>query len=85
MAPIEKRGSMSKTERIALTAAAAYALAVVVCFGPATVESERAQQEHKAECAKTPQQPCTWGPMLSDGLPKAIFWPFWLSYKLAKG
>lgn len=62
-----------------------YLLGAVVCFGPATVQSERSRDEHRAECARTPALPCAYGPMPSDGLFKAMFWPLWLSYTVAKG
>lgn len=69
---------------------AAYALAAVVCFGPATVQSERAQEEYRARCRAEKagdKDGLVWcdvgGPSKSDGLPKAMFWPFWLSYMLA--
>jgi len=75
---------MSIQQRIGVVFGAAYFIIFVVCFGPATVDSERAQREHKAECERKAQQPCAWGPSPADGLYKAMFWPFWLSYMAAK-
>ena len=71
-------------------AAAMYVLGAVLCFGPATVQSERAQAEYRAQC-RTERAGDTeglkWcavgGPNISDGAPKALFWPLWLSYMLA--
>jgi hypothetical protein len=75
--------------RIAL-AIAAYALVGVGCFGPATVQSERARDEYRAQCKAEragdtdAQRWCiVGGPSVSDGLHKAIFWPLWLSYMAA--
>jgi hypothetical protein len=76
--------------KMSLAGIALYALVAVVCFGPATVESERAQEKHLTECkekAQPEQQTlCMFsGPRISDGAPKAFFWPLWLSYRVASG
>ena len=64
-------------------AVAIYGIGVIGCFGPATVESERAMNEHAATC--TPRPSCEYfGPSISDGIFKAMFWPMWLSYQAAK-
>jgi len=75
---------------IPLCFGAAYLAGVVICFGPATVESERAHALVSAKCAvdfpndistrricQTPSPPA-----LAGGI-KALAWPFWLSYTLA--
>jgi hypothetical protein len=69
---------------------AAYLAGVVICFGPATIESERAQALVSAKCAvdfpddistrRICQIPSP--PALAGGL-KALAWPFWLSYAAA--
>ena len=78
--------------RVLMIFVAAYAVMVVLCFGPATAQSERAQVKHIAECRaahegdRDRQALCRmYGPMPSDGLPKALFWPLWLSYTAAAG
>ncbi len=70
--------------------AALYIVGVVLCFGPATVQSERAQAEYRAQCraertgdADGLKWCAVGGPNVSDGAPKAIFWPLWLSYLAA--
>lgn len=80
------------TSRGLLMLAAAYAAMVVICFGPATVQSERARDKHIAACRamhegdKDRQDWCPLGaPSTADGLPKALFWPLWLSYTAAAG
>lgn len=70
-------------ERAIPIAVCAYLLMMVVTFGPATIESERAMEAYKKECAAE-GKPCVWGPSRSDALFKAMFWPFWLSYKAAE-
>ena len=67
-----------------------YVLMGVACFGPATVQSEKARDEHQARCRAAhagDADALRWcpigGPSLSDGAPKAIFWPLWLSYMAA--
>jgi hypothetical protein len=67
-----------------------YWLVAVLCFGPATVQSERARAEYLAQCRADwahDAQRQNWcqvgGPMMSDGAAKAIFWPLWLSYLAA--
>ncbi len=75
---------MSKSDKLLLAVVASYMIMFLVCFGPATVDTEKAIAEHKAECAKSPQTPCPLGPSMSDGAFKAMFWPLWLSYKVAK-
>lgn len=66
-----------------VVSAAIYILGMIVCFGPATVESEQADRDHDAICA--PQPLCHgFGPSVGDGLLKAMFWPLWISYKVAK-
>lgn len=71
-------------------AALLYALMAIACFGPATVQSERAQAEYRAQCRAEragDTDGLKWcavgGPNVSDGAPKAIFWPLWLSYLAA--
>ena len=71
-------------------AALLYVLMAVACFGPATVQSERARDEYQARCRADRagnEGAINWcqagGPMASDGAPKAMFWPLWLSYLAA--
>ena len=78
------------SEKMIAFAAAAYALVGVVCFGPATVQSENAMDEYRAKCMVEragDTDALRWcridGPSASDGLHKAIFWPLWLSYMVA--
>lgn len=69
---------------------AAYLAGVVICFGPATVESERAQALVSAKCAAdfpddtSTRRVCQASPppALAGGI-KALAWPFWLSYATA--
>jgi hypothetical protein len=70
--------------------AALYIVGAVLCFGPATVQSERAQVEYQAQCRAARAgdvDGLKWcpvgGPNISNGVPKAIFWPLWLSYMAA--
>jgi hypothetical protein len=69
---------------------ALYVVMVVVCFGPATVQSERARAEYQAQCRAEragDAEGLRWcpvgGPSASDGLGKAMAWPLWLSYMAA--
>jgi hypothetical protein len=70
--------------------AAAYIAGIVICFGPATVQSIEAGRAEKRECletdkARAAQGLCgTWVPRAGDGIPKALFWPLWVSYTVAK-
>lgn len=71
---------------------AGYVAAAVLCFGPAVVQSERAEAAHDAAClAEYPNDPrlralCRLGgPSIADGAAKAIFWPLWVSYTIARG
>ena len=83
---------MSNTAfRIYMASIIAYVFMGVVCFGPATVQSERAQDENHAKCqaAHTGDDAATrlckaMGPRMTDGAMKAMLWPFWLSYMAAK-
>ena len=69
---------------------AIYLLAAVVCYGPATVQSERAWEENRARCLAEREgdaQGRRWCGASNltglDGAFKAIFWPAWISYTLA--
>jgi hypothetical protein len=74
---------VSRDRAIAL-AVSVYVLMIVATFGPATIESERAIEKHDQAC-DVQRKPCYFGrPSKADGLMKAIFWPFWLSYKAAE-
>lgn len=71
-------------------AAILYLLIGVACFGPATVQSEKARAEYQAKCRAEKagdETALRWcpvvGPSTSDGLPKAVFWPLWISYTVA--
>lgn len=66
-------------------AATLYLLMAIGCFGPATVQSEKAQAEYLRECREQYGQNafCVSGSSKADGLPKALFWPLWLSYMAA--
>ena len=72
-------------------AIAAYATIAMICFGPATVQSEAARKEYMAQClsesAGEPER-LRWcgigGLSASEGLIKAVLWPLWLSYMAAK-
>lgn len=69
---------------------AAYLAGVVICFGPATVESERAQALVSAKCATdfpddtSTRRVCQASPppALAGGI-KALAWPLWVSYVAA--
>lgn len=71
---------------------AGYFVTAVICFGPATVEAEQAQARYLRECQTlytTDLQrlhTCRLGsPAPSiEGTLKALFWPAWISYTLAK-
>lgn len=67
-----------------------YLAMIVICFGPATVQSEKASAEYQARCRAEKAgdaEAIRWcsvsGPSVTDGAPKAIFWPLWLSYTAA--
>jgi hypothetical protein len=76
---------MTKSERIFWCCVTGYIAMFIICFGPATVESQKARDEWLAECkASNPALSCALGPSPSDGLFKAAFWPLWLSYVAAK-
>jgi hypothetical protein len=67
-----------------------YLVMIVICFGPATVQSEKASAEYQARCRAEKAgdaEAVRWcslsGPSIADGAPKAIFWPLWLSYVAA--
>ena len=79
-----------KTFRGAQIVMALYVLAAVVCFGPATAQSERARIEYQTQCRSDnagDAERLRWcpmvGPSVSDGAFKAMFWPLWLSYMAA--
>lgn len=61
-----------------------YVVIVVVFFGPAQVETERADEASYQRCvAERGAMNCTsWGS--GAGIFKAVLWPFWLSYKAAE-
>lgn len=62
-----------------------YIVGVVVCFGPAAVETNKAIQERYLQCraeAKRPEYCQPFGEELS--LLKAMAWPLWLSYQVAQ-
>jgi hypothetical protein len=70
--------------------AALYVVAAVICFGPATVQSERAAAEYRAQCRAEragDTDGLKWcavgGPNISAGVLKALLWPLWLSYMAA--
>jgi uncharacterized membrane protein len=82
---------MMPGEKIFLVALVIYWLGVVVCFGPATVQSEDAQREHREQCARaytvdrlSVNACAAAGPSHTDGLWKAMLWPLWVSYTIAK-
>lgn len=67
-----------------------YALIGVICFGPATIQSERAYEDSRTQCIaeregdKEGQRSCGRAGMPGgDGAFKALFWPLWLSYLVA--
>lgn len=79
-----------KAYKAAQLCIALYLLVGVICFGPATVQSERARAEWQAQCRaeragnEDAQRLCPLGgPSMTDGAPKAIVWPLWLSYMVA--
>lgn len=79
------------TERRLAALAAAYGAGIVLSFGPATVQSERAAAEFKVQCRAERQgdtEGQKWcavtGPNMTDGLAKAMAWPMWISYTVAK-
>jgi len=78
------------TERKIALLAAAYVAGIVLCFGPATLQSERASAAQRAQCMaerEGDQEGRKWCALTpssaTDGLPKALFWPLWLSYTAA--
>jgi len=79
-----------KAYKTALLCLAIYVAMAVICFGPATVQSEQARAEYQAQCRADnagDAERLRWcpigGPSISDNAPKAIFWPLWLSYMVA--
>jgi len=80
-----------RSAKLLLRCLIGYSAVAVVAFGPATVQSESARAAHVAAC-DAEHKPGTQeraycrsgGPSISDGAPKAIFWPFWLSYTIAR-
>jgi len=71
-------------QRVVNLSFAGYLLMTVICFGPATVESERVQAKEEREC--TPQPQCrAYATQAGVGIFKAVFWPLWISYRLAGG
>lgn len=60
-----------------------YLAGFLVCFGPATVDGERAAAAHDATCAQRYSCDGLVCPYVADGMFKALFWPLWLSYKVA--
>ena len=78
------------TDQKIVAAVLLYVVGIVVCFGPATVQSERARVVYQAQCRAEragDAEQLRWclvkGPSHVDGMPKAIFWPLWLSYMAA--
>jgi hypothetical protein len=76
--------------KVAMASISGYLAMIVVCFGPATVQSEKARAEYQAQCRaewahdlEALRRCPIGGPSVTDGAPKAIFWPLWLSYTLA--
>lgn len=79
-----------KTFKIVMRSIGFYVVMAVIFFGPATVQSERARDEYQARCRAERAfdvEALRWcqmgGPSVSDGAPKAMFWPLWLSYMAA--
>jgi hypothetical protein len=74
------------SNKVIVGVAAIYLLMVVVCYGPATVQAEDNADWAYTTCltiSLTPDR-CFRDPFpLTKGLAGAIFWPFWLSYKVA--
>jgi hypothetical protein len=86
----ERNVMSDKAYKAAQLCLALYVAMAVICFGPATVQSEEARAEHQAQCravnagdAEQLRRCSIGGPSVSDGAPKAIFWPLWLSYMAA--
>jgi hypothetical protein len=74
------------TDQKIMTVIAVYITAAVICFGPAMVESARAEQEAYMVClARSPQAYyCGQGGAVVEAAVKVMFWPLWLSYRIAK-
>lgn len=80
-----------KIEKVVIRCLIFYVASAVIAFGPATVQSENNRDLHVAAC-KVEHKPGTsdlaiciaMGPHMQDGLSKAIFWPFWISYTIAR-
>ena len=77
-------------DRVLKAVVIVYAIGIVLSFGPATVQSERAGEAYRATCKAERLNNLEWmkwcdvgGPSKTDGLPKAFFWPLWLSYTVA--
>jgi hypothetical protein len=64
----------------------AYAIAAIICFGPAQVESDRDEDARYERCkADRGAEKCQhWGGGGEKGVFKAMFWPAWLSYTVAR-
>ena len=78
-------------ERIAAVLIIGYAAAVVIAFGPASVEEDRVAKQDAAECAEVfagsavDKRRCEMF-AYNEFRPamKAVLWPFWLSYVAAR-
>lgn len=69
-------------------AAIAYAIAGLICFGPAAVEEDTLEVAKKAECEAHREEvyvhTCkAWARNEFRPLMKSLFWPLWLSYRVA--
>lgn len=74
--------------KILVICAGFYLTMVVVCFGPAFVQGEDAAELEYLSCLSTArdQSTCKRYPFArAEGLTKALFWPFWLSYSYTRG
>jgi hypothetical protein len=65
-----------------------YAIAGLICFGPAAVEEDALEAVKKAECeahrAEVYVYTCKfWARNEFRPLVKSMFWPLWLSYRAA--
>lgn len=68
-------------------AAIAYGIAVVACFGPASVEEDALEAAERIECDARPQEIRSHCRFFARNemrpVIKAMMWPFWLSHRIA--
>lgn len=74
---------MSKSDRIALCCAVAYALGALVTFGHAAAGSEKKRTQELAQCEAARKEYCYSGRLAGfEGAFSAIVWPLYWSWEL---